>query len=202
MLNTSDSSTDESWVLVHPIDELKTLANKWSIDLASASFATEMDTRNIYPCNRDKFCYPKLKDLPASRVDLSLVDNPEGECIYMCGNSLGLQPKTAKTNVDAEFDKWAKIGVFGHFEGDLPWATCEELLRPQMGRIVGAKTDEVNVMNFLTVNLHLMMISFYQPTEKRFKILLEDKAFPSDHVNHSYSLFYENKRLKFCKNML
>lgn len=126
---------------VHPMDTLRSLASEWNIDVSSDRFAAEMDQRNIYPCNRDKFCYPKLKDLPSSKIDLSLVDNPESECIYMCGNSLGLQPKSARTNVETEFDKWAKIGVFGHLEGDLPWATCEDMLRPQMGRIVGNQTS-------------------------------------------------------------
>lgn len=134
------SASSDPAKFVHPLDTLSSLASDWCIDLSSEQFAAELDKRNIYPCNRDKFCYPKLKDLPSSRVDLSLVDNPESECIYMCGNSLGLQPKTVRTYVETEFDKWAKIGVFGHFEGDLPWATCEEMLRPQMGRIVGIET--------------------------------------------------------------
>ncbi|CAF0890984.1 unnamed protein product [Brachionus calyciflorus] len=163
----------------HPFCSLDALANEWNLDLFSEEFSLELDKRNIWPSNRDKFHYPKLKDL--SKVDLSLVEDPEAECIYMCGNSLGLQAKTAREYVNKEFDKWAKIGVYGHFEGELPWAECNEPLRPAMARLVGAKTEEVDLMNFLTVNLHLMMVSFYRPNEKRFKILLEEKAFPSDH---------------------
>lgn len=163
----------------HPIEELKSYATQWGFDLNSKEFVTELDKKNIYPNNRDKFLVPTLKDLPP--IDLTLVENPDAECIYLCGNSLGLQPRNARDHIQKELDKWAKMGVYGHMEGDLPWATCEEFLRPQMAKIVGASMDEVNVLNFLTVNLHLMMISFYQPTDKRFKILLEDKAFPSDH---------------------
>lgn len=166
--------------MAHPIDELQKLATEWNIDLFSEEFSVKIDEKNVYPINRDKFYYPKIKDLP--KIDFTKVDK-EADCIYMCGNSLGLQPKMAKVLVDKEFDKWAKIGVHGHLEGDLPWATCEDVIRPSMAKVVGARTEEVNLMNFLTVNLHLMMISFYQPTKTRFKILLEDKAFPSDHVN-------------------
>jgi kynureninase len=76
-----------------------------------------------------------------------------------------------------------KSGVYGHFEGELPWADCEMPLKPAMAKLVGAKSEsEINILNFLTVNLHLLMITFYEPTKTRFKILIEDKAFPSDHV--------------------
>lgn len=181
----------------HPIDELINYAKEWNnLDFLSTEFANELDIQNVYPINRDQFLYPKIKDLPNS--DLSLVENPESECIYLCGNSLGLQPKQARINVGKEFDKWAKMGVFGHLEGELPWATCEDPLRPAMAKIVGAKTDEVNVLNFLTVNLHLMMISFYQPTAKRFKILLEDKAFPSDHYAVESQIKLHNLDPKDC----
>ncbi len=91
----------------HPVDELKKLAAKWSLDFNSEAFANELDKRNIYPINRDKFYYPKICELP--KVDLSLIDNPNEDCIYLCGNSLGLQPKAARVNVEKEFDKWAKM---------------------------------------------------------------------------------------------
>lgn len=173
------SCSSDSTKSQHPIEELKTLSTSWNLDFKSASFANELDQKNVYPMHRAQFHYPKMCDLP--KVDLALVDNPQAECIYMCGNSLGLQPKAVRASVEKEFEKWAKMGVYGHLEGDLPWVSCEECVNPSMARIVGASTEEVNVMNFLTVNLHLMMISFYQPTAKKFKILLEDKAFPSDH---------------------
>lgn len=181
--------------MAHPIDELQKLATEWNIDLFSEEFSVKIDEKNVYPINRDKFYYPKIKDLP--KIDFTKVDK-EADCIYMCGNSLGLQPKMAKVLVDKEFDKWAKIGVHGHLEGDLPWATCEDVIRPSMAKVVGARTEEVNLMNFLTVNLHLMMISFYQPTKTRFKILLEDKAFPSDHYAVESQIKLHNLDPKDC----
>ncbi|XP_077578932.1 kynureninase [Stigmatopora nigra] len=126
---------------------------------------------------RDNFLVPKIADLPPS--DLSLVDGTK-DCIYMVGNSLGLQPKMAKKYLEEELDKWAKTGVHGHMDGSRPWAWAENNLEELMGRVVGAQPEEVALMNGLTVNLHLLMLSFYQPTATRHKIILEDKAFPSD----------------------
>ncbi|KAL1273433.1 hypothetical protein QQF64_029295 [Cirrhinus molitorella] len=127
---------------------------------------------------RQEFLMPKISDLPPS--DLSLVDGSE-DCVYFAGNSLGLQPKNAKKYINEELEKWATIGVHGHLKGSRPWAWAEENLEELMAKIVGAKPEEVALMNGLTVNLHLLMLSFYKPTPKRYKILLEDKAFPSDH---------------------
>ncbi|XP_045073304.1 kynureninase-like [Coregonus clupeaformis] len=101
------------------------------------------------------------------------------------GNSLGLQPKMAKKYIDEELDKWAKTGVHGHVQGSRPWAWAENNIEELMANVVGAKAEEVALMNGLTVNLHLLLLSFYKPTAKRHKILLEDKAFPSDHVSYS-----------------
>lgn len=92
--------------MTHPIDELKKLSTEWNVDLFSEEFSHLIDEKNIYPMNRDKFYYPKIKDLP--KVDFSLVDK-EKDCIYLCGNSLGLQPKNARVLVDKEFDKWAQM---------------------------------------------------------------------------------------------
>ncbi|KAK7154686.1 hypothetical protein R3I93_009583 [Phoxinus phoxinus] len=127
---------------------------------------------------RLEFLMPRTADLPTA--DLSLVDGSE-DCIYFAGNSLGLQPKNTKKYLDEELEKWAKTGVHGHTQGSRPWAWAEETLEGSMAKIVGAKPEEVALMNGLTVNLHLLMLSFYKPTPKRHKILLEDKAFPSDH---------------------
>lgn len=102
------------------------------------------------------------------------------EVIYFCGNSLGLQPITAKEMVLEELDKWAKYGVEGHFVEQKGWKDYHKLLTPATANLVGAKAHEVVVMNNLTVNLHLMMVSFYQPTKQRYKILMEGGAFPSD----------------------
>jgi len=101
-------------------------------------------------------------------------------CIYLCGNSLGLQPKKARGYIEQELDRWARLGVEGHFRGQHSWMPYHELLTEPTGRLVGALPHEVVVMNSLTVNLHLMMASFYRPTPDRFKILIEGGAFPSD----------------------
>ncbi len=99
---------------------------------------------------------------------------------YFTGNSLGLQPKIAKELVLEEFDAWAEYGVEGHFEGKRPWFHYHKFTKGMMARIVGALASEVVVMNSLTVNLHLLMVSFYRPTQQRFKIITEAGAFPSD----------------------
>lgn len=105
---------------------------------------------------------------------------PKGGELYFAGNSLGLQPKKAREYVNAELDDWATFGVEGHFHARHPWLPYHENLTAQTARLVGAKPVEVVVMNTLTVNLHLMMVSFYRPTKTRFKILIEGGAFPSD----------------------
>lgn len=102
------------------------------------------------------------------------------DCIYLCGNSLGLQPKKAKENVEAELNNWAEFGVEGHFKSSIPWFSYHEAVREDMADIVGAKPNEVVAMNSLSTNLHLLMVSFYQPTKQKYKIIIEANAFPSD----------------------
>jgi kynureninase len=103
-----------------------------------------------------------------------------GETIYFCGNSLGLQPKGARERVERELDDWARLGVQAHFEGRTPWYGYHETFRESGARLVGARPGEVVMMNGLTVNLHLMMVSFYRPTPERHAVLVEDPTFPSD----------------------
>ena len=105
---------------------------------------------------------------------------PPGHAIYFAGNSLGLQPRKAREYINQELDDWARLGVEGHFHGKHPWLPYHENLTEMTARLVGAKPIEVVVMNTLTVNLHLMMVSFYRPTAKRHKIIVEGGAFPSD----------------------
>lgn len=102
------------------------------------------------------------------------------DCLYFCGNSLGLQPCRSGEAIQIELDRWRSLGVEGHFEGDLPWTEYHRGLTPASSHIVGAKAEEIIIMNTLTVNLHLMMVSFYRPTRDRFKIIMEAGAFPSD----------------------
>ena len=100
--------------------------------------------------------------------------------MYFCGNSLGLQPKKTQEYLSQELEDWATYGVEGHTDARHPWMPYHEFLTEQMAQIVGAKPEEVIIMNTLSVNLHLMMVSFYQPTAERYKIIIERDAFPSD----------------------
>ena len=102
------------------------------------------------------------------------------DTVYFCGNSLGLQPKRTSVLVNEELNDWAKLGVEGHFKQDTGWFGYHELLRESTARLVGAKSNEVVIMNHLTVNLHLLLVSFYRPTADRFRIICEGGAFPSD----------------------
>jgi kynureninase len=102
------------------------------------------------------------------------------DCIYFCGNSLGLQPKAASNSIAEQMDNWAHFAVEGHFEGATPWMTYHKQARKTLSHLVGAKEHEVVAMNSLTVNLHLLLVTFYQPKGQRRKILMEKGAFPSD----------------------
>ncbi|MFZ1705924.1 MAG: kynureninase [Saprospiraceae bacterium] len=102
------------------------------------------------------------------------------EAIYLCGNSLGLMPKKTQNYLQNELDDWSKLGVEGHIQARHPWLPYHEFLTDNMAYLVGAKSNEVVVMNSLTVNLHLLMVSFYRPTSNRYKILVEYSPFPSD----------------------
>ena len=118
-----------------------------------------------------------LKDF-RSRFYIPIINGKE--CIYFTGNSLGLQPKTTQDYVLDELEDWASFGVEGHFHARQPWFSYHEIFPPLLSKIVGAFPEELVVMNQLTVNLHLMMASFYCPTKERYKIICEAKAFPSD----------------------
>jgi kynureninase len=115
------------------------------------------------------------------RAEFEVPRGAEGEpLLYFCGNSLGLLPKAARAEVIQELDDWARLGVEAHFAGRNPWYRYAESLQPRLANLVGARPDEVVAMNSLTVNLHLMLVSFYRPEGKRRKVLLEHAAFPSD----------------------
>ncbi len=128
-------------------------------------FARELDGEDKLSSYRDQFIFPQH----------------EGEnVIYFTGNSLGLQPKSAKKYVDEIMTDWANLAVEGHFYAEKPWWDYHERFSAKLAKVVGAKPAEVTVMNTLTVNLHLLMVSFYRPKGKRYKIICEEKAFPSD----------------------
>lgn len=119
--------------------------------------------------------------LAGFRERFAIPTGPDGSpCIYFCGNSLGLQPDGVRDAVNRELDDWAALGVEGHFKARHPWMPYHERVAGSLARLVGASPAEVVAMNTLTVNLHLMMVSFYRPTAERHKILIEAHAFPSD----------------------
>ena len=116
---------------------------------------------------------------------------PDGaDCVYLSGHSLGLQPKTARGYVERELEDWAKLGVEGHFHAQNPWVPYHEMLAAPTARLVGALPEEVVVMNSLTVNLHLMLVSFYRPKGARNKIVVESNAFPSDQYAVRSQIWY------------
>jgi len=117
--------------------------------------------------------------LPARRAEFCVPPHGDGEAAYFAGNSLGLQPRALRDRLVAELDDWARLGVEGHTEARRPWLPYHELLRGPAARLVGARPQEVVVMNSLTVNLHLLMVSFYRPAPERHAIVIEDSAFPS-----------------------
>jgi kynureninase len=133
---------------------------------AEETFAQQLDTEDPLRSFRDRFHLP-------------LGNNGE-PLIYFAGNSLGLMPKSAREMVEQELDDWAYLGVDAHLKAKTPWYSYHETLREPAARLVGAQPIEVICMNSLTVNLHLMLATFYRPTKSRFKILMEDPAFPSD----------------------
>ncbi|WP_378183166.1 kynureninase [Aquimarina sp. SS2-1] len=131
----------------------------------SREFAKKLDEKDPLKSYRDQFLFPKVNSK---------------QVIYFTGNSLGLQPKNTKEYVDEVMKDWAELAVEGHFYADKPWWDYHERMAKPLSKIVGAKPSEITVMNTLTVNLHLLMVSFYRPKGKRYKIICEEKAFPSD----------------------
>lgn len=127
--------------------------------------AKDLDHQDPMSKFRERFHFPK---------------SPGGQGLYFCGHSLGLQPKDTRKAIETELDSWATYGVEGHFEGPYPWLPYHENITKSFSKLVGAKESEVVAMNTLTVNLHLMMVSFYRPTKTRFRILIENNTFPSD----------------------
>ena len=131
----------------------------------SLAFAQQLDAQDQLSHYQNEFSFPQVNGK---------------NVIYFTGNSLGLQPKRAKTYVDEVMNDWANLAVEGHFYAEKPWWDYHERFANPLSKLVGALPSEVTVMNTLTVNLHLLMVSFYRPTATRYKIICEEKAFPSD----------------------
>ena len=128
-------------------------------------YAKQLDENDHLTKFKEQFYFPKVNNK---------------DVIYFTGNSLGLQPKSTKKYIDEVINDWQNLAVEGHFHANKPWWDYHERLLKPLAKVVGAKPEEVTVMNTLTVNLHLLMVSFYKPTQKKFKIICEEKAFPSD----------------------
>jgi kynureninase len=136
------------------------------MDSTERAFAEKLDSEDPLGDYRREFNIP--------------VDDDGEKLTYLCGHSLGAQPKGSRREVEEQLDRWAKLGVQGHFKGEPAWYTYQEDFLEPTANLVGADPDEVVYMNTLTTNLHLLMVTFYQPTEYRKKILMEASAFPSD----------------------
>jgi kynureninase len=149
------------------------------------AFAQKLDIQDEIAGYRNEFIFPQHNGK---------------NVIYFTGNSLGLQPKLAQKYVSEVMNDWANMAVEGHFFAEKPWWDYHERFAEPLSKIVGAKPSEVTVMNTLTVNLHLLMVSFYRPTAKRFKIICEEKAFPSDQYMFQSQVDFHAKSIGFDKD--
>jgi len=144
-----------------------------TIATATLEYAQQKDREDKLSSFRSRFYFPR-----------SATNNPtpgdDGQTIYFCGNSLGLQPRHTADYFQKELQDWQNLAIDGYWRARTPWMTFPQSLRPSLSRIAGCLEDEVTVMNALTVNLHLLLLTFYRPTQQRYKILIEAGAFPSD----------------------
>lgn len=164
--------------LRHTLDALEA---KTGYKCQEKKFAESLDQMDDLKDFREKFNIPTLGSLCGVAPEYVQKMGAQTDALYLCSNSLGLQPKEAQSLVQSNLDKWARVGVQGHFAGEENWVNQGDKLQADMSDIVGASPDEVVIMNTLSVNLHVLLASFYRPTEKRCKILIEARAFPSDH---------------------
>lgn len=151
---------------------------------ANESFALQLEKQDSLKIFRNKFYIPKQAN--------------GKEVIYLCGNSLGLQPKTTQEFIEQELRDWKNLAVEGHLQAKNPWLPYHEFVAENLAELVGAKTNEVVAMNSLTVNLHLLMVSFYRPNGKRNKIVIEKGAFPSDHYAVESQIKFHSLDAKNC----
>jgi len=160
--------------------------------IASLEFAQRKDREDELHSFRSRFLFPRrpgalagasgpdLPGAPGGAPHSGLPGTPSSKAIYFCGNSLGLQPKKVSSVIEQELKDWQELAVGGYMHAQNPWLTYQDPLRPTLAAIVGCGVDEVTVMNALTVNLHLLLLSFYRPARPRYKIIMEAGAFPSD----------------------
>ncbi len=151
--------------ILEPTSNQRETRNEKLVFENTLKFARQLDEEDELKDFRNRFHIPQFNGK---------------DCIYLTGNSLGLQSKKTKEYVNQELEDWAKLGVEGHFKAKNPWLSYHEIFPEQLSKIVGALPEEVVVMNQLTVNLHVLLTTFYKPTKERFKIICEAKAFPSD----------------------
>jgi len=178
-MTSSAKATSISPVTHARLEETARRLGLASSKMHTADFAQALDQNDPLRKFRREFFIPL--DSKAKGVDPEFGEAPR-YAIYFCGNSLGLMSKRVRKYVDEECDKWKKLGVEGHFNGQRPWAMIDEPVTEKLVDIVGAKnSSEIAVMNSLSCNLHMLLTSFYRPTQRRYKIIMEDAAFCSDH---------------------
>lgn len=182
------------------------LYNANELSIFTEDFALTEDAKDSLRHLRNEFIVPTKDDLKNKRYEpaektsghenCSATSIQPQPCIYLCGNSLGLQPRRTSEYIKKCLDTWASKGVYGHFkklEGGLPpWLHIDDAVKEQTAKIVGALPGEVVVMQTLTANLHFLLASFYKPTKDRYKIIIEGKAFPSDHYAALSQLEHHN----------
>jgi kynureninase len=158
-------------------------------DIFTEDYARRQDQQDPLRHFRTNFVIPSKADLARNDIAPSSSGGPGSNApsVYLCGNSLGLQPTLTRKYMQQYLDTWATKGVYGHFKevkdsNLVPWLHVDDDVVEDMANVVGGMVSEVAVMQTLTANLHLMMASFYRPTKERYKIILEGRAFPSDHV--------------------
>jgi len=156
------------------MDQIVDACKQLSLNINDKFVASHFDECDPLKEYRSKFIIPQVPDNQSA--------DTKKDAIYMVGNSLGLQPKSTRSFIDKELKKWEDYGVEANFIKDKPWYPYDDECTAQMAEVVGAKPIEIAVMNSLTANLHFLLTSFYTPTLKRFKILMEDGAFPSDAI--------------------
>ncbi|CAF0777967.1 unnamed protein product [Rotaria sp. Silwood1] len=189
-MNNNLNKNDQS---LNPQNTLNHLSEKWHVSITSEEFARKLDENDSLRNLRDEFYIPKVGGLP--KVDKARTD-PQSDSIYLCGHSLGLQPKRVRKLIDIWLKDWADLGVYGHIYGTNPFAYCDYPCIPTLKTLLGAEDNEVGIMNQLTTNIHFMMISFYRPTSKRFKILYEERAFPSDEYAFQSQIQFHGYKLE------